>query len=952
MSASRVSASRTGQGILYPPGRFFIYGTIVWMAKTLWHALSVADALTNAHSSLNGLTAAEAERRRQRYGENVLIEEKAESSFHLLLQQFKSPLIAILLVAAGLSLLLREIVDATIILAILLFNATIGFVQERRAGSALKALQQMVKKNVVVVRDGIVETVKQEELVPGDILVVETGDILSCDARILEGMNLKVNESVLTGEAVPVHKQTHKLPEKIALPDRRNMFYRGTTVVYGRARALVTATGMETQYGSIVAAVRKSEKATTPLQERFLRLSQSIGIAVLGVALLVILVGISRDIPIVEMLLVGLSLSVSVIPEGLPIVVTVTLAIGMWRMARRKAIVRTLPAVETLGSVNLIASDKTGTLTFGEMMVQNIFTDMKAYTVSGKGYQREGVYALQGHPVRAIDEGVLSRALVLGALCNNAVLRYPEESAQNPSPETIGDPTEIALLVAAMKAGIATEQAQEEQPRLGEIPFDSDKQYMMTMHKTGKKQLIAVKGAPEKILAMSAKIRIGTTVRTLTKSMRAVLVREYEQMAHASLRGIAVAELITQNAIKDAAQIPREKNLTFVGLMGIQDAVRPEAATTISLAARAGIGMIMVTGDHKDTAVAIAKDLEILPKNSTKEEIDAAVIDGLALDELSDDALRMRLPNLRVAARVSPENKLRIVRLARAAGNVVAVTGDGVNDAPALVEGDIGIAVDQKSTDAAKGASDILLTDGNFTTIIAAVEEGRTIFSNIRRVTLYLLSTNVIEAVLILVTLFFGFPLPLLPIQILWLNVVTDTFLDVSIGAEPKHATIMQDGPNKRQEHIINRYTLGRLIFLAAIMMGVVFFVYHYALRNTLDLRYVYAMTLTTLAVSQWFNSFNVRSGRESLFTVGFLRNKLHLGAITMVLSLQLIALYVPPITKALHLVPLSAGDWLMIVLLGSIVFVLEEARKFIFRHWHAATRQVHAPAKPAGTIR
>ncbi|MFA6512369.1 MAG: HAD-IC family P-type ATPase [Patescibacteria group bacterium] len=922
------------------------------MVKIKWYAISTADALGRLESSPEGLTTDVIAERRKRYGENRLPDAKALSPVVVFLRQFKSPLIAILIIAAGLSLFLREFIDAVIIIAILFFNAIIGFIQERRADSALKALQQMAQSSVVVVRDGTVQTIEQIELVPGDILVVETGDILAADARILEYTNLKVNESILTGEAVPVHKSNKKLAEKTAIPDRANMLFRGTTVVYGRARALVTATALETQYGSIVAEVQKSENTSTPIQQRFSTLSRSIGVAVIGVALLVVALGIARDIPIVEMILVGLSLAVSAIPEGLPIVVTITLAIGMWRMAKRKAIVRKLPAVETLGSVNLIASDKTGTLTFGEMMVQRAFVDEKEFTASGKGYQRDGLFLLHNHPVDHVKEKGLSRALLLGALCNNASLRYPEKNAENPHPETVGDPTEIALLVGAVKGGIEPNNLKERHSRIGEIPFDSDKKYMMTIHKDGKKELVAIKGAPEKILAMSSKIFVGGKVHKLTAALRDIIEREYAQMAHNSLRGIAVAELSSHNGMKDAARVSKEKNLTFVGLFGISDAIREEAATTISVAARAGIRTIMITGDHKDTAIAIAYELEILPKDGSKEDIDAAVIDGLTLDELSDDELLKRLPKLRVAARVSPEHKLRIVRLAKQQGNVVAVTGDGVNDAPALVEGDIGIAVDQQSTDAAKGASDILLTDGNFATIIGAVEEGRTIFANIRRVTLYLLSTNIVEALLILITLAFNFPLPLLPIQILWLNVVTDTFLDISIGTEPKHATVMEDGPNRREEHIINAHTLGRLLFLATIMLGIVFFVYRFTLANTLDLRYVYAMTLTALAVSQWFNSFNVRSGRESLFRVGLLRNKFHLGALGVVLSLQLIALYVPPVTKALHLVPLALRDWLFIIALGSLVFVAEEVRKFAFRHWRSAPRNVHGPAEPAENAR
>lgn len=912
------------------------------MVKQTWHALAARNVLKQLGSSTEGLTDAEVQRRLKRYGKNHLAEYAPEHPVRLFVRQFRSPLIAILIIAAILSILLREMLDAAIIVGILLFNATIGFVQERRADTALRALQQLVQVQAMVVRDGKVQTIEHEHLVPGDILVVETGDILPCDARIFEHTNLSVDESILTGEANPVRKMTRKLAVKTALPDRLNMLFRGTTVVYGRGRAVVTATGMHTHYGSIVQEVQRGERRDSPLQHRFKRLSQSIGIAVLGVALLVVLLGTLRDLQLTQMILVGLSLAVSVIPEGLPIVVTVTLAIGMWRMARRKAIVRKLPAVETLGSVNLIASDKTGTLTHGEMMVQRIVVDDKEYSVTGEGYRRQGTFTQQKKEVHAPKERGLIFALRIGALCNNAAISFPEEEGEE-RPKAVGDPTEIALLVAAVKAGLEPKDLVERYPRIGEIPFDTARKYMVTMHRSGNREFIAVKGAPERILDMCRSVRVNGRTRRLTRKAREILKLQYRQMAHASLRGIAVAYWETRTSIKDAARISKEKHLTFAGLLGIRDSVREEVARTVAVAQQAGIGVMMITGDHQDTAVAIAKELGIMEARTKRDEADA-VIDGCTLDELSDEELKSRLPKLRVAARVSPEHKLRIVRLAKELGSVVAVTGDGVNDAPALVEGDIGIAVDQKSTDAAKSASDILLTDGNFDTMIAAVEEGRTIFANIRRVTLYLLSTNAVEAVIIILALSFALPLPLLPIQILWLNVVTDTFLDVSIGTEPKHATIMQGKPNARNERILNLGTLGRFLFLAAIMIGIVFFVYRFALAHTLDLRYVYAMTLTALAVTQWFNSFNVRSGRASLFNVGIFKNRFHLLALAIVLCLHLTVLYVPALTKALHLVPLGPKDWLMIVGLGVIVFVLEEFRKFVFRHWRRQPKDVHTP--------
>lgn len=942
------SFPRTGPNILYSIQAGSLHcGTLENMAKTVWHALSLKDVLGRLNTAAEGLNDESVEQRLAQYGPNKLVEEKRESPIAIFFSQFKSPLIAILVVAAGLSIVLREFIDAAIILAILFFNATVGFVQERRADTALRALQQLVQKNVVVLRNGRATTIDQEQLVPGDILIVETGDMLPADARILEHANLKVNESILTGEAEPVNKHAKKLLEKTSLPDRRNMLYRGTTVVYGRCRAVITETAMKTRYGSIVAAIQKSGHQETPIQQRFKRLSQSIGIAVLGLALLVIGLGVIQKIPFLEIILVGLSLAVSVIPEGLPIVVTVTLAIGMWRMAKRKAIVRKLTAVETLGSVNLIASDKTGTLTFGEMMVQRMLVGDREYRVTGKGYQRDGIFSTQGNPIEVKKDKDLIHPLLLGALCNNASVHYPEKDNEEEETEVIGDPTEVALVVAAIKAGLEPSELAKSHPRIGEIPFDSDKKYMMTVHRKGRRELVAVKGAPERILAMSSKIKIDGKVRKLTKEDKNFFALQYKQMAHASLRGIAVAFLEVPTAgLKAATRVPHEHTLTFVGLIGIRDAVREEAATTITVANQAGIGSLMITGDHRDTAVSVAKELSLLDELK-KEELALAVIEGVDLDELSDEALAKRLPFLRVVARVSPEHKLRIVRIAKEQGNVVAVTGDGVNDAPMLVEGDIGIAVDEKSTDAAKDASDIILTDGNFATILAAIEEGRTIFANIRRVTLYLLSTNAVEAIIILMALSLTMPLPLLPIQILWLNVVTDTFLDVAIGTEPKHATIMHDGPNSRKEPIINRPTLGRLIFLTTIMVTVTWIIYRFALAHTLDLRYVYAMTLTSLVVTQWFNSFNVRSGRESVFTVGIFKNRWHLIALAFVALLHLAVLYIPPLTEALHLVPIDATDWILILSTGVSVFVLEEVRKYIFRHWRKVPESLHTPAKP-----
>jgi Ca2+-transporting ATPase len=892
------------------------------MAVPSWHALPVTDVLAGLGSSPAGMSADGVAARRSQTKKNILVTRKGPSSLFVFLQQFKSPLISLLAVAAIVSLALGHTRDAVIISVILLFNALIGFSQERRAAAAMKALKSLTRNTCKVIRGGDEIEIVTDDVLPGDVLSLAAGDIVSADARVIESANLKVDEAVLTGEASAARKIIDPLPENTVLPDRSNSVFRGTTVVSGRGLAVVTAIGMDTEFGRIVATVQDIHQDETPLQQRFRVFARGIGFAVISFVVLIFLLGIFRGEAIAEMSLVAISLAVAVVPEGLPIVVTLTLALGTRQMAKRKAIVRKLAAVETLGSVDLIAADKTGTLTYGEMMVREVHTLEHRYEVSGQGYQLTGGMTRDGHAVSLVDDSVLEQALLVGALCNDAHLMR-RDGAMKP----VGDPTEIALVVLAEKAGLKPAELRETHPRIGEFPFDFTARSMVTFHTRGTREFVAVKGAPEAILELAGSVNRGGKIEPLTSAMRLQLREAADDLAARGLRALALASVESETSHRGADVKALRGHLVYLGMVGIQDSVRPEAKETIARCHEAGIRVVMVTGDHQKTAEHVARELGLISGSEPE-----ALIDGAVMDQLSDEALAKRLPLLRVAARTSPLQKLRLVRAMKNAGHVVAVTGDGVNDAPALIEAHIGVAVDQHATDAAKEAADILLTDGNLATIVDAVEVGRGIFQNLRRVVLYLFSTNVVEAVLLFASLLAGLPLPFLPIQILWLNVISDTFLDVAISMEPVHASVMDRPPRSLKENILNRPTILRLAFLSAINIGGTFLFLRAVADSAVSTELRYALGFTMLIAFQWFNAVNVLTERQSVLKRPIGTNPWFILALMFVISLHLLILYVPAFNTVFHFAPLAPLQLLTIFLISTSVFWLEEIRKWVFR--------------------
>ena len=893
------------------------------MPAPSWHALSIADVLTELGSSPAGLSSDEVITRRAHSGLNTLVTRKGPSSLFAFLQQFKSPLISLLAVAAIVSLALGQVRDAAIISIILFFNALIGFSQEQRAAKAMEALKSLTRSTCKVIRAGDEQEVTVDDVVPGDILSLAAGDIVSADARVIESANVKVNEAVLSGEAAASRKFVEPLPNLTVLPDRNNSVFRGTMIVSGRGLAVVTATGMQTEFGHIVATVQDIHQEETPLQHRFRVFARGIGIAVISFVAVIFLLGIFRGEAIAEMALVAISLAVAVVPEGLPIVVTLTLALGTRQMAQKKAIVRKLAAVETLGSVDVIAADKTGTLTYGEMMVQEIQTIEHTYQVRGQGYQLTGGIARDGQAVSLVDDPVLEQVLLMGALCNDAHL-----VKRNGDMKPVGDPTEIALVVLAEKVGLKSAELRETHPRIGEFPFDFTVRSMVTFHTRGTHEFAAVKGAPEAILDLAGSVNRGGRLESLSSAMRMRLREAADDLAARGLRALALASVESDTSFRGNDVQALRGHLVYLGMVGIQDSVRAEAKETISRCHDAGIRVVMVTGDHQKTAEHIARELGLISGADPE-----AVIDGALLDQLNDEALAKRLPLIRVAARTSPLQKLRLVRALKQAGHIVAVTGDGVNDAPALIEAHIGVAVDQRATDAAKEAADILLTDGNLATIVDAVEVGRGIFQNIRRVVLYLFSTNVTEAIILFASLVAGLPLPFLPVQILWLNVVSDTFLDVAIATEPVHASVMDRPPRSIGENILNRPTIFRLAFLSSIMIIGTFWFLRAVGDTVSSVELRYALGFSMLIAFQWFNAVNVLSEHQSLLKRLVGTNHWFSLALILVVTLHALILFVPALNTIFHFAPLALFDIMIIFFLSSSVLWLEEIRKWFFRN-------------------
>jgi len=899
-----------------------------------------------------GLTEAEARTRLERLGRNELKPAEPVPAWRRFLAQFEDLLVVLLLVATAISLGLwiheRDSVlpyEAIVIFGIVLLNAVMGYVQAARAESAVAALRQMAAARARVVRDGVGRSVETAEVVPGDLLVVEEGDTVPADARVVHSTALHTAEAALTGESLPVSKNVAAIEEEAGIGDRDNMVFSGTAVTYGRGRAVVVATGMQTEMGRIAGLLEETPKETTPLQRELDRVGRLLGLVVVVIAAImiatIVLVEQVRGLSaLLDVLILGVALAVAAVPEGLPAVVTVVLALGVQRMARRNAIVRRLAAVETLGSANVIASDKTGTLTKNEMTVRSVVTASGHVRFGGTGYAPEGsVERDGGGDVDGPLQVELDRALAIADRANNAVLHE-----QGGRWTVHGDPTEGALIVAARKAGLEAEALAARFERMGEVPFSSERKLMSTVHadaEVSARVLLFTKGAPDVLLGRCSEELIGEGRRPLTDARRAEILQANERLAGQALRtlGTAYRELPSGMPPPEEVDERLERELVFAGLVGMIDPPRDEAKASVARAQAAGIRPIMITGDHPRTAAVIARELGIAAEGRA--------VTGAELERLDDETLVRTAREVSVFARVNPEHKLRLVQALQRDGAIVAMTGDGVNDAPALKTADIGVAMGIAGTDVSREAADMVLADDNFASIVAAVEEGRAIFANIRKFLRYLLSSNTGEVM----TMFLGvllaraiglqggedaFVLPLLATQLLWINLVTDGAPALALGIDPADANVMQTPPRPRREGVITGRMWGGIVLVGAVMALGTLYVLDAALPGGFvegagTMRHAQTMAFTTLVVFQLVNVFNARSDERSAFRQPFSNTWLWV-AVAVSLALQAAVVYLPFLQGAFSTVPLSPGDWVQCATVASSVLWFRELEKAVTR--------------------
>lgn len=912
------------------------------MSKS-WHAMEIEETVKQLDSKQTGLTQEEVQKRLQQYGFNELQKEEGTSPIKMFLKQFTDMLIIILLIAMFLSIgtavyqgTMEEIYDAIVIFAIILACAVLGFVEEYRSEKALEALKKMTAPTAMVLRDGKEVKIETSDIVPGDIILLYTGDKVSADARLLESFNLKIDEASLTGESSPVNKNTTALPEETPLSDRRDMVFTGTVVVYGRGKAVATSTGMNTEFGKIAKMVQVTEEEQTPLEKRMASVGKWIGILSIGVCLSVALIGIIEGRNILTMIMWGISLAVAAVPEALPAIVTGALAVGMYRMAKVNTIVRRLPAVETLGCTSVICSDKTGTMTKGEMTVQRTYINEQTIKISGVGYEPEGDFLLEDEKIDRKDED-LQTLLKIGALCNDAKL---EKETETERWIIKGDPTEGALIVAAAKAGLWKEDLESSAPRIGEIPFSSERKCMTTVHLvSGKKKIVFMKGAPEIVLDKCTKIYADGQVRKITEEDRTELLKVTEAMAMQALRnlGFAFKELPESVGVFDEKI---ERDMIFVGIMGMIDPPREEVKDAIYLCEKAGIKVVMVTGDHRLTATAVAKELNLLGENETE----GKVLTGAELDQMSNEKLEEIVGNIVIYARVSPEHKMRIVKAWKAKGQVVAMTGDGVNDAPALKLSDIGVAMGVTGTEVTKEASDMVLTDDNFASIVKAVKEGREIYGNIKKYLTYLLRCNVMEIIVMFVAMI-GVPylaganeietdsvVALTAIQLLWVNLITDGLPAIALGVDPGDPDLMEKKPRDPNESV---WTTDVKLYLTAIpilMSILLLFGYfmHQPWLGKAQLTEARTQLLTAMILMELANAISARSLKYSVFKVGVFKNKFLWYAVLSSFGLQMFVLYTPGIQTLFGVTSPEPIDWAFAILFTAITFTTLEMGKYI----------------------
>jgi len=867
----------------------------------LWYKKSKNEILQELDvDEKNGLSSTEALRRLEKYGKNKLETKKKKTLFKQFLSQLKDVMIYILIIAAIISAFLGEISDALIILLVIIINAVIGVIQESKAEKALDALKELSTPKALVKRDGSLKKILSEDIVPGDIVIIDAGRYIPGDLRLIDTANLKIEESAFTGESVPSEKDASFLPDKeIPIGDQNNMAFMSTLATYGRGVGVVVGTGMNTEIGKIAKMIEQEENDETPLQKKLSELGKILGFLAVGICILIFIISFFQGRDLLEMFLTSISLAVAAIPEGLPAIVAIVLALGVQRMVKKNAIIRKLPAVETLGSVSIICSDKTGTLTQNKMTVTTVYTN--------DSYIKESEFNLNDNESKLLVDCMV--------LCNDAT--YSEKSQT-------GDPTEIALLESPFKLNILKEKLEKEFKRIDEIPFDSDRKLMTTVNLVDdKKARVFTKGALDSILSICNKISVNGKLLDFSKEYKAKVLENSNIMSDKALRVLAFAykDISKENIVLDSL----EKDLVFIGMVGMIDPPRLEVKDSIKLCKSAGITPVMITGDHKNTAFAIANELGIA------EDISQAIT-GHEIDKFKEEEFNEKIINYRVFARVSPEHKVKIVKAFKSHGNIVSMTGDGVNDAPSLKAADIGVAMGITGTDVSKGASDMILTDDNFSTIVSAVEEGRKIYLNIKKSIVFLLSCNLGEILTLFTAILLNWNSPLQPIHILWVNLITDSFPALALGVDKTKEDVMNNPPRNPKESIFIKSDKIQLIINGVLIGGITLFAFKLGERLYADsLIHAQTMAFVVLSVSQLFLSLSLRSNIKSAFSLGIFSNKYLVYSILLGIFLQVIIISISFIANIFKVTPLLLYDWIVVILVSLIPFAINEILK-LFR--------------------
>ncbi len=892
-----------------------------------WHSLDSDECIRwLSTDAIHGLSQRVAAERLQQFGSNELPEPKRRSLLSIALHQFLSPLIYLLLVAAGIAFFIGEARDAIVILVVVFFNAIIGAFQEGRAEQSLAALRKLSKLKARVIRGGQEQLIEAGDVVPGDILLLSSGEAVAADARLVEASSIAVAEAALSGESLPVRKFVEPLVENTVLADRHNMIYAGTHITAGRGLAVVISTGVNNEIGKIANLATTTLQPKTQLELRIRQFGKYLVFAALVVFGLVVAIGLWRNIAFSQIFMIAISQMVSLVPEGLPVAMTIALAVGVQRMARRGTIVRRLAAVETLGSTTVICSDKTGTLTRNEMAVTAIYLPSKKreITVAGVGYAPEGYFEESGHKLTTQLDETLQKLFVASVLCNDAQLLGPDALANQW--RIVGDPTEGALLTMAAKGGADITSLKRQYQRKAELPFDSDTKMMATQHTINTNSIVFIKGAPETLLRYCGSVFHDGCIEKFDETILAEVQKASEKMANSALRLLAIG--LVENAFIDGSKgfEPFMGKITLIGLIGELDPPRTEVADSIRECKVAGVKPVMVTGDHKATGLAIARALGISRDNDL-------AIDGQELDLLSDADLAEKISRISVFARVHPSQKLRIVEAFQKRGEIVAMTGDGVNDAPALVRANVGVAMGITGTEVAKEAAKIVITDDNFSTIVTAISEGRLVYQNIKKLILFLFVTSIDEVAILFLALILGYPPPLAAVQILWINLVAEGTLTVNLIMEPAEGDEMKRAPIPVTQLLLDRALLSRipLLVITTVISTFGWFTYRISMGVSPDV--VQSETFTILVVCQWFNVLNCRSATHSALTWDILKNPWLLGGLVISNLLQAAVIYWPPLSQFFHTVPIDTAQFFAIGAVASLVLWAEEARKFIVRN-------------------